>query len=81
MKGCFVCCVGLSIVDKFEYELFFSLLGAMRVYMALHGTVVEDETLMVVLCYERIDGEGGIVQASWRFLVMRPIKEEVLGKS
>lgn len=53
----------------------------MRVYMALHGTVVEDETLMVVLCYERIDGEGGIVQASWRFLVMRPIKEEVLGKS
>lgn len=36
---------------------------------ALHGTV-EDETQMVVVCYERIDGAGGmavLVQAPGDF--------------
>jgi hypothetical protein len=47
--------------------------------MALHG-MVEDETQMVVVCYERIDGAGPYCRDPWRFLVMRPIKEKVTGE-
>jgi hypothetical protein len=36
------------------------------VHMALHGTV-EDETQMVVVCYERIAGAEGMVQAPGDF--------------
>lgn len=66
VKGQFVVVLALSIDDKSSTSFFAT--GAMGVYMALHGTV-EDETLMVVVCYERIDRTGGTVLAPWRFLV------------
>lgn len=65
-EGLFVVVLALSIDDKSSTSFFAT--GAMSVYMALHGTV-EDETLMVVVCYERIDRTGGTVLAPWRFLV------------
>ena len=75
-EGLFVAVLGLSIDDKSSTSFFAT--GAMGVYMALHGTV-EDETLMVVVCYERMDRTGGTALAPLAISRMRmrpPITRE-----